>query len=171
MEKTDLRETEELSKYYQLMKEGIISQEEFESKKAKILSGEYRSTLDKSNSNPLKEVNKKYFIIGGCALACLLLFVFIHTSVLIGNDKKVYDLVKKYQYQFKDPSSVQLVTANYFVGEKEDIVWARISAKNGFGNRTTSCYAITNSYIIESDYCNDTNVNIEKINKKLGGRD
>ena len=108
------------------------------------------------------------WIIGAVAgVLLIVLAVFISTSVLTGNDKAVYDLINAHKYEFKDPSSVQLVTADYFDNEGDPVVWATISATNGYGARVTNCYAFTNSYSIESDNCGRTNVNISKINKKL----
>lgn len=88
-------------------------------------------------------------------------------NTLFGNDQKAYEILLKAANNFKYPSSVQLVSGSVM----EDSMFANISAMNGLGVRSTSCYFISSSgYLLEEDdtsYCRNEGLHVSKINKKL----
>ncbi len=105
------------------------------------------------------------------AILLIVGIVVINQNVLTGNDKVAYELVLDVANNFKNPSSVRLVSGT--VGVDKDYLFAGISATNGWGARTTSYYSISKGgWIFEEEdpisifKATDT-LNISKINKKL----
>lgn len=122
------------------------------------------------NMSKAKEMNSKMLLIVGVLVAIGIIGAFASTG-LYGEDKETYDLVSAHQSEFYDPSSVQLLSAYYFKDKKDGnaVVWTEVSAKNKLGGRISSCYYIDSDTMIDSSSCEEygTNVNIDKINKKL----
>ena len=92
--------------------------------------------------------------------------------VITGDDKLAYELILNVAHNFKNPSSVRLVSGT--LGVDKDCIFCGISATNGFGARGTSYYYIDKKgYVIEEEdniysFYKDTNkLNIKKINKFL----
>jgi len=124
---------------------------------------------------PKSGMNKKTLAIGAVALAAAILiavFAFSGGTTLKGDDKIAFDLVVNAAYNFKDPSSVRLVSG--CLGVDKDCMFAGISAVNGFGARTTEYYFITSDgYILEEEsppdslYLITDEIDVKKINKAL----
>ena len=116
--------------------------------------------------------------------------IYAYNTVLWGNDKIAFDLVKQYAYSFKNPSSVRVVSGTAGESKTDNSIYAflRISATNGFGATTTGYYYfgsdhmsdleaddeflqsagidVDNSYMYE--LCDRQNVlNVDKINHAL----
>jgi len=119
------------------------------------------------------KANKKTTIIIAAVIVCMLIGITAAAGLgggLHGDDKVAYELVLDTAYKFKDPSSVRLVSGT--VGVDKDCLFCGISATNGFGARTTQYYFIMGDSILKEDepsslYTDTSNLNTEKINKKL----
>ena len=91
-------------------------------------------------------------------------------SGLSGNDKDAFDRIVAAAVDFKDPSSVRLVSGSF---DEDDILCCAISATNSYGAREKSYYRVySNGYCYETNYPDSiynrtTALDIEKINKKL----
>lgn len=85
-------------------------------------------------------------------VAVLIALVALISSGLYGNDKLAYELIIEVAAQFKDPSSVRLVSGSFDDGDLRCV----LSAKNGYGSRVSSnwkIYKIGNSvFSYETDY-------------------
>ncbi len=108
------------------------------------------------------------------AAAALLLIIgifYVKNNVLFGDDKKAYDMIVEAADNFRNPSSVRLVSGT--LGVDKDCLFVGISATNGFGARGTEYYFISDDgWILEEDspasyYKDKDDLNIEKINKRL----
>jgi hypothetical protein len=110
--------------------------------------------------------NKKIIVPLVLIIIAALGFV-IWQNTLTGDDKTAYDLMVKAAENFKNPSSVRLVSGRVV----DDTMFANISATNGYGARGTGCYFISdNGYVLEEDdasYCRNEGLHVDKINKKL----
>lgn len=88
------------------------------------------------------------YIIVTIILILVFLFCgfFYYNNALWGNDKIAYDLVLLYAHNFKDPTSVRVVSGRAGAGSEENdfenYAFLRISAKNGFGGVTTGYYSL-----------------------------
>lgn len=115
--------------------------------------------------------NKRPIIFAIVGVLVIAGIIFAYNNILFGDDKIAYDIVVNASSQFKDPSSVRLVSGTLSLDK--DYLFCGISAKNGFGARSTSYYSITpNGYIIENEnpesiYKTRDELNIDKINKAL----
>jgi len=97
----------------------------------------------------------------------------VSANVLFGDDKIAYDLIMDVAYDFKNPSSVRLVSGT--VGVDDDCLFCGISATNSFGAKSTEYYFIMGGkdpWIMEQEdpnslYKDRDELNIKKINKKL----
>lgn len=167
-------ETDELRRFHQLFKDGIITEAEFNKKKEEIMSGEYskKATLKVNpGNNTFKSVLENKRIIYPLVLIIICLAgYFVWTNTLFGNDKAAYDLLVKGAKHFNYPSTVRIESGTVV----DDSMFANISAENGFGQRKTGCYWIGNDgYVLEStsSACLGSNyqkpLNAKKINKKL----
>lgn len=107
---------------------------------------------------------------------------------LTNEDRAAYQLVYEASFEFKDPSSVRIVSGHVEKSEDESEWhgWFRLSATNGFGARTTGYYFL--GYLNGEAYALDLEDNdlltsftrsladerdtlhIEKINEKLEKR-
>lgn len=121
-----------------------------------------------------KNISGKTKKIIAIALAAILLvvgFVVISQNTLTGDDKVAYEIMLEAANNFKNPSSVRLVSGT--VGVDKDCLFAGVSATNGWGARSTSYYYIDGSgWILEEDdatsfYKATDKLHIQKINKKL----
>lgn len=129
--------------------------------------------VTQNNSGAGKSISGKTKRIIAIALAAILLvvgFVVISQNTLTGDDKVAYEMVLDAANNFKNPSSVRLVSGT--VGVDKDCLFAGISATNGWGARSTSYYFIMGGAILEEDnptsmYKATDKLNIQKINKKL----
>ena len=67
------------------------------------------------------------------------------TSELTGDNLAAYNLVSEVSYEFKNPSSVRLVSGTVFYDEEESewCGWFALSATNGFGARTVGYYFVS----------------------------
>lgn len=105
------------------------------------------------------------------AIVSIILFVVIGSFVanryiLWGNDKAAYDMMVSCADNFKDPSSLRLVSGT--ISNDKEYMWAVVKARNGFGAYSSESYFISaNGSITETDadYCNGTDFNVEKINR------
>jgi len=96
--------------------------------------------------------------------------IFPNAVILTGDDKVAYELLLDAAYDFKEPSSVRLVSG--CVGVDKDCMFCGISATNGFGARTTSYYYVCPDFVLEEEdpsslYTKTDELNVEKINRKL----
>ncbi len=159
---------DEINKYHQLYKDGILTEEEFNQKKAVLLSQQPEEITSQKKKTPSIRISKA-LIAGICVVAVILLAIFINMNTLSGSDKVAYDLMVKAAKNFKFPSTVKLVNGTVV----EDTMFANISAENALGVRSTSCYFIgKEGYILESNSsaCLGSDydpLHIDKINKKL----
>lgn len=121
-----------------------------------------------------KKRTKIIAIAAVCIIAIIIVIAAVNANVLMGDDKVAYDLIMDVANDFKDPSSVRLVSGT--VGVDKDCLFCGISATNGFGARTTSYYFImedtTDTFIVKQDdagslYKSTSNLNTKKINKAL----
>lgn len=158
------------------------------------------STVAKTASKPKKKKSKVPVIL--ICIVCLAISVFlgikyISDNVLFGMDKCAYELLLEASYQFKNPSSVRIVSGSF----EEDLyshglewLFVRISATNGFGASISGYYMIWNDSDgefhvddieeqwelseklgiedelspLQISYCNVTDqLNINAINRKL----
>ena len=127
-----------------------------------------------NNSGVGRNISAKTKKIIAIALAAILLvvgFVVISQNTLTGDDKVAYEIMLEAANNFKNPSSVRLVSGT--VGVEKDCLFAGVSATNGWGARSTSYYYIDGSgWILEEDnatslYKATDKLHIQKINKKL----
>jgi len=130
--------------------------------------------VTQNNSGIGKGLSAKTKKIIAIALAAILLvvgFVVISQNTLTGDDKVAYEIMLEAANNFKNPSSVRLVSGT--VGVDKDCLFAGVSATNGWGARSTSYYYISGSgWILEEDdatslYKATDKLHIQKINKKL----
>ncbi len=110
-------------------------------------------------------------VIGTCIVILVILTLVISFAVrLSGDDKKAFDLLVKAADDFKDPSSVRLVSGSF---DKAGTLCCAISATNGFNARVTSYYNIYSDgtsikiKYSDSEYDTTKSLNIKKINNKL----
>lgn len=130
-------------------------------------------SVSQNNIGTGRSISGKTKKIIAIALATIILvvgFVIISQNTLTGDDKVAYEMVLDTANNFKNPSSVRLISGT--VGVDKDCLFAGISATNGWGARSTSYYFIMSGGIIEEDdptslYKATDKLNIQKINKKL----
>lgn len=82
-----------------------------------------------------------------CCIAILGFYQVNKEKPLTGNDKIAYDLILNASYNFKDPSSVRVVSGMV----TEDAGSFVLSATNGFGARGTKYYLITEDVVLNLD--------------------
>ncbi len=126
------------------------------------------------SSSLLEYANKNRVIaaIVGVSMVVVLILIFVISSLssLSENDKKAFDMILKASDEFKDPSSVRLVSGSF---SEDGTLCCVISATNGFGARVTSYYRIYESgFSYKTEYPDSSFkktdfFNIEKINNKL----
>ena len=121
------------------------------------------------------------FIIVGV----LILFKYLKENSLSETDKQVYELVLGASYQFKNPSSVRIISGSLRNGNGVDLLAAKISLTNSYGISVKEYCLIwelddggVGMQIIEYDgsqtskelikFCNKTTyINANAVNKKL----
>jgi hypothetical protein len=98
----------------------------------------------------------------------------IVSNTLSGNDKIVYDLILEASHDFKDPSSVRIISGSLSVDK--DGGWFILSAKNSYGARDTGNYFIGyidgEVFVLEQDtatylHRKTSEFNIDKVNNAL----
>ncbi len=106
-------------------------------------------------------------------------FFVIRSNILFGDDKIAYDMLVDFIYDFKDPSSVRLVSGSLYTDDGLPRLYCGISAVNGFGGRSTSYYVFRtygNGTVGVKEYPNGIDydiyttrdaLNIKLINKHL----
>lgn len=102
-------------------------------------------------------------------LAVILLVTTGCAALLIGDNRKAYDLMVKTSEYFKYPSSVQIVSGEIF----GDGMYCVIRGKNSYGNYRSDSY-----YVSESGYpldkydsrCYSDKLNVDLINNALASR-
>ena len=90
------------------------------------------------------------------------------TSKLNTEEKIAYELVTGVIENFNAPQSVRVLRINLLTDDY--VGWFEISAQNGFGATTKTCYYITAARVIfESDYCSksDEEIDIKKVNEAI----
>lgn len=117
-----------------------------------------------------KEISRKWIAIMVAGVAIFLAFLIVNGNILIGDNKIAYDILVEAADNFKNPSSVRLVSGR--LGTEKDCLFCGISAKNGFGSRTTEYYFVKDGWILEEEkplsfYKTKDELDIKKINKKL----
>lgn len=88
------------------------------------------------------------------------------TALLIGNNRKAYDLMVEASDYFKYPSSVQIVSGEMW----GDSLYCVIRAKNGYGNYRSDTYWVSSSGYPLDDYdsrCYSDALNCDLINSAL----
>lgn len=94
----------------------------------------------------LSKNKKKWWVYVSYVLAIVLLWntVRLSNSNLSGDDRVAYDLISEVSYEFKNPSSVRLVSGEVLYDEEdcEWCGWFTLSATNGFGATTTGYYFV-----------------------------
>ena len=142
--------------------------------KKKDVVDEQSSPATENNSKPSKGISsktKKILVIAAAAIVLVIVFVIIGQNTLTGDDKIAYEIVFNAAKNFKDPSSVRLVSGT--VSSDKNSMDAGISAKNGWGARATTYYFIMmDGDLLEiknatDKYTATDKLNIPKINKKL----
>ena len=120
-----------------------------------------------------------YLMIAGICIIAIIVFAVAKNNTLSANDKIALEFIEDFAYEFKDPSSVRLVSGTVDFPDDLPCLWCGLSATNGFGARTTSyyffrtygngtvgvtesSYGLTNPSFTEKD-----KLNIDLINKKL----
>lgn len=165
-------EAGEIEKYHRLLKEGIITEEEFNAKKAEILSRDYSKMQTPSTTGEMvkRTILDKKVLYPLLAFIVLIIGFLVWNNTLFGNDKMAYDLMLKAAKKFNYPSTVRIESGTVV----DDSMFANISAENGFGKRSTDCYWISSDgYVLEdtTSACLGSNfqkpLNTKKINKKL----
>ncbi|MBO6307385.1 MAG: SHOCT domain-containing protein [Oribacterium sp.] len=181
---------DEIIKLKSLLESGVITEEEFNSQKTKLLSSP--ETIDaETASNESKEGKvqtvkdkiqmlkpiHKMALIGAMILILFLGYISINGPILTGDNKFAYDLIVKNANKFKNPSSVR-ITSGSVLSPKDDstngegCLWCGLSGINGFGSRTTSYYWLSGDgeTIMEDDSSHarvTDELNYDQINKKL----
>lgn len=112
---------------------------------------------------------KKYLRFSLIAVIIICVFI-IASNTLTGDDKVAYDLIMTVADDFKNPSSVRLVSGT--LSSSKDYLFCGISAENGFGARSMSYYSIGDGIIFREDSVYDIfkkkdGLNFEKINRAL----
>ena len=139
-----------------------------------ITSNSLNSSSPHSFGEKLKGLSKtvKAIIVAGIlVIVAAVLGIIITSNALTGDDKVAYELLLNAADNFKNPSSVRIISGS--VGVDKDCLFCGISATNGFGNRTTSYYYISDEgWILEKEdassfYKSTVDLNVNKINKKL----
>ena len=107
----------------------------------------------------------KYAILS-TLLVVILLITTGCAALLIGDNKKAYDLMVKASEYFKYPSSVQIVS-----GEMAgDAMYCVIRGKNGYGNYRSNTYYVSSSGYPLDEYssrCYSEKLNCDLINNAL----
>lgn len=103
-------------------------------------------------------------------LSLMLVFVLLVTTgcaaLLIGDNRKAYDLMVKTSEYFKYPSSVQIASGEIF----GDGMYCVIRGKNSYGNYRSSAYYVSSSGYPLDDYdsrCYSDKLNVDLINNAL----
>lgn len=98
------------------------------------------SNFVKKTKNIILDHKVISIIIAAVLLFCVigLPIILSKNSKLTGNDLKAYELIVKYSKDFKDPSSVRVISG--YLGK--DSYYFVLSAKNGFGARSTEACMI-----------------------------
>jgi hypothetical protein len=119
--------------------------------------------------------NKKIIIVAILVLLLALSAFFVSTNVLYGDDLRAYETLTAVIDDFVDPGSVRIISGDFLSDTGQ--FYAKISAKNGFGNRVTENYMIAEeddgSYTMHADweYFEEVygfkSLNYKKINKKI----
>ncbi len=99
---------------------------------------------------------KKLFKTVGLYLTIIFLLIFsngcsvsvsdiLSFGKLKGDDLAAYELITEVSYEFKNPSSLRLIsgTVHYDEEDKEYSGWFAISATNGFGATTVGYYFVS----------------------------
>ncbi len=105
------------------------------------------------------------------------------STTLTGDDLAAYELIVDASYDFKDPSSVRLVSGTVFYDEDDHEYsgWFALSATNGFGARTVGYYFVSyldgDAFALDlEEYGDSTSIkyaktqdelNVDQINKAL----
>lgn len=123
-----------------------------------------------TNSSNGKKKTITIITVAVLAIVAIMGFIIIRNNVLFGDDRIAYEMIMDVADNFKDPSSVRLVSGE--LGVDKDCMFCGISANNGWGNRTTSYYFIMGGMIMKEDdptslYMGKDELNFEKINKNL----
>ena len=180
---------EELLKLKGLMDSGVITEEEFNRQKEKLLSPPEENDSEVTNKESVERkiqiVKEKFLTLkpiykAAIAIAIILILFLGYTAfngpILTGNDKFAYETIMKHVDNFKNPSSIRITSGTVLSPEKdssgEGCLWCGISGVNGFGSRTTSYFYMSGDGdgIIEDDseFCYATDgLNFDRINKKL----
>ena len=90
-------------------------------------------------------------------------------ALLIGNNRKAYDLMLKASEHFKFPSSVQIASGEIY----GDGMYCVIRAKNSFGNyRSDTFYVSSTGYPLDKydRRCYSDKLNVDLINSALAAR-
>lgn len=120
----------------------------------------------------LKGVPKKQLTIGVVTIIVIIAAIsVINANTLSGEDKIAYNLTLEAAQNFKDPSSVRLVSAEVDGGN----LYCKLSATNSYGARGTEYYKITStgsitkitSSALMAMLDRGSSINIEKVNKAL----
>ena len=167
-----LNGADEIAKYHELLQAGVITEEEFNKKKAEIMSGQYKrlSSQNSAQDTITSTLKNKKIMIPLIIILISVIGVLIWSNVLFGNDKIAYDLMVKAANRFKYPSTVRIESGTVV----DDSMFANISAENALGQRSTTCYWVSNDgYLLEdnSSACLGSSfqraLDTKKINKKL----
>lgn len=109
-------------------------------------------TIESNNSNKKRKI-RSVVIVSIVSIICVMLVIFIcynKSTTLTGDDKIAYELIINASHNFKNPSSVKLVSGT--VTDDGSAGSFVLSSTNGFGARTTGYYAITSSgYVLDLD--------------------
>ena len=182
---------DEIIKLKSLLESGVITEEEFNSQKTKLLSSsetiDTETASDTSKEGKIQTVKDKIqmlkpihkvALISAVILVLFFGYISFNGPILTGNDKFAYDLIVKNANKFKNPSSVR-ITSGTVLSPKDDshdgegCLWCGLSGINGFGSRTTSYYWLSGDgeSIMEEDDSSlaraTDELNYNQINKKL----
>lgn len=131
---------------------------------------------------------KKFLSV--CLFLILLIFPACNkekdSDSLSGTDLATYELVLDVSYQFKNPSSVRVLSGRMFYSDEHMhwSGWLALSAKNSYGARTTGYYFVSyldgevfaldlEEYGTSSDLNkakDSPNFDIDKVNLELGNK-
>lgn len=160
----------------------IASQQEQEPHQDSMAVHQEQETFEPTHGN--KKSHKKAISIIAILVVIAISVVVISQYALFGINKIAYDLIVKNTHNFKNPTSVRVIsgTAGDFSDVEEiddrDYAYVCLTSTNSYGAYVTGYYNLDEDYCFDlSDYpsqlsdsiewCKDDDLNVRVINRRL----